>query len=897
MNLAADALSFALIHSLWQDAIVGLLLWSALVALRHRSANARYVVCCAALMLMTALPVATTIVLLDQRELSPPSSSAPVTLTSATGDTLRIDSVPPAGAARSMDWPAVLTPWLLPVWLTGVAVCSLRLLMASLHTAALKRRSIPENGPLAATVSRLAARIGVNRSVSVRVSTVMASPATLGFLRPVILLPPATALHITPQQLEALLAHELAHVRRHDYLVNVLQMFAETLFFYHPVVWWTSRRIRIERELCCDDIAVRACGDAVSYAQALTVVARLLVTRPGMAVGAAGGPLLVRVQRLLGVASTSRQVSPLWIAAAALVMIVALMFVGPYAQSRTPDAPAPGTVERETILRGRVVDAGTGSPVAGASVRAQYITGVENPTRCPIGDCEGIVNGPSGPIPIYRATTDADGRFDFRDMKPGDYLVAAVAPGYVQRHYGETSADTPEMPVHVAAGERAPSIDVRLERAGSVSGHILSDGGEGLPGVEVELLRRTYLPGGSQQVPIAFAQTEERGEFRFGDVTPGEYYVRAYAARAIEPTRKEGVSLSYAATYFPETVDVAFAQPLLLTSGQELAGVDFALMTAKMSVVSGRLVDPNGASLLTAMVHLIPFPMGVDEVRRASAATDGRFRFDNVAASKYMLTVSDTLDGRSWNTVVHDVIVPGDVTDLLLVAGPSVWLEGRVVREDGRPLPFDPSELRIVTEQRTSSAGLHSAGSTKIESNGNFLMRSGAGPMYLRIDGLPPRWFVKSAQLDGLEVADGSFDLTPGRGRRLDITLTDRVSRLSGTVTDRSARPVTNALVVVFPDDRARWMRPCNLAPGGSSCRSIFTTFSRQQGRYAIDALPMSKYRVVAVTFLPRNAWTDPDVLERLWPSASPLSLDAIGESALNLRVVEPPADLLQSAH
>ncbi len=107
------------------------------------------------------------------------------------------------------------------------------------------------------------------------------SPATLGFLRPVILLPPAVALGVTPQQLEALLAHELAHIRRHDYLVNVLQMLAETLFFYHPAVWWASRRIRVERELCCDDIAVDACGDAVGYAQALTKVARLQVTRSG----------------------------------------------------------------------------------------------------------------------------------------------------------------------------------------------------------------------------------------------------------------------------------------------------------------------------------------------------------------------------------------------------------------------------------------------------------------------------------------------------------------------------------------------------------------------------------------------------------------------------------------
>ena len=228
--------------------------------------------------------------------------------------------------------------------------------------------------------------------------------------------------------------------------------------------------------------------------------------------------------------------------------------------------------------------------------------------------------------------------------------------------------------------------------------------------------------------------------------------------------------------------------------------------------------------------------------------------------------------------------MPGDVTDLLLVAGPSVWLEGQVSRDDGRSLPFDPADLRINTVQRTSSSGFYGAGSTNVQSNGGFLMRSGAGRLNLSVLGLPPRWFVKSAQLDGVDITDVSFDLTPGRRRRLEITLSDRVGRLTGTVTDRSARPVSNALIVIFPDNRERW----------SNANSIETTFSRQQGGYEIDGLPIAKYRVVAVTSLPNRAWTDPDVLERLWPSSSPLSLDALGESALDLKVVAPPADLLQ---
>jgi TonB family protein len=108
-------------------------------------------------------------------------------------------------------------------------------------------------------------------------------------------------LGLTPEQLEAVLAHELAHIRRYDYLVNVLQMLAEALLFYHPAVWWTSARIRRERELCCDDEAVRACGDSFCYARALTALERIRTTTPSLALGGTDGPLAYRIKRLMGI--------------------------------------------------------------------------------------------------------------------------------------------------------------------------------------------------------------------------------------------------------------------------------------------------------------------------------------------------------------------------------------------------------------------------------------------------------------------------------------------------------------------------------------------------------------------------------------------------------------------
>jgi beta-lactamase regulating signal transducer with metallopeptidase domain len=249
MSLLADALSAALVHSLWQNSIVAILLWMTLAVVCQRSANARYAVSCAALTAMVAIPIVTAGVLYARALPVDPAATAIVASTPVIAESVTaIGQAPVTRGIHEGNWMSWLQAWALPVWCIGVLVFSLRLVSASAHAIALKRRGEPADEALVSIVSALATRMGVTRSVTVLVSTMTGSPATLGWIRPVILLPPATALGITPRQLEALLAHELAHIRRYDYLVNVLQLMAETACFYHPAVWWASKRIRAERE-------------------------------------------------------------------------------------------------------------------------------------------------------------------------------------------------------------------------------------------------------------------------------------------------------------------------------------------------------------------------------------------------------------------------------------------------------------------------------------------------------------------------------------------------------------------------------------------------------------------------------------------------------------------------
>jgi uncharacterized protein (TIGR03435 family) len=185
------------------------------------------------------------------------------------------------------------------------------------------------------TLNRLKARVGVSRPVRLLISALMQTPAVVGWLRPVVLVPVGALAGLPSEQVEALLIHELAHIRRHDYLVNILQSVAEALLFYHPAVWWVSGHIRSEREMCCDDVAVSLTGDAFSYALALADLESSRPARFQAAVAANGGSLADRIGRLLGQSRPASRTLPGTGGIAGVILLLAAAYAM-YAQSATP---------------------------------------------------------------------------------------------------------------------------------------------------------------------------------------------------------------------------------------------------------------------------------------------------------------------------------------------------------------------------------------------------------------------------------------------------------------------------------------------------------------------------------------------------------------------------------
>jgi beta-lactamase regulating signal transducer with metallopeptidase domain len=341
-----QALGWTLIHFVWEGALVAILYASVSVLLRRSTANVRYAAACGAMLLMLIAPAATMFAV--SRDLMPSFGGAPA----VTGDNAQTSSV----IGRSADdqqfagfvtsevqsasvsqgspmkqWAADrlprAMPWLLALWFLGVLLLSLRFAGGLFTAQRLKRVETSAIIQLwQEKLFALCAQLKVSRPVRLCESALVEVPTVIGWLRPVILIPVSAMTGLSAEQLEALLAHELAHIRRCDYLVNLVQTTIETLLFYHPAVWWVSRQVRQEREHCCDDLAVAACGDVLTYARALAALEQLRIVAPQLAVAASGGSLLVRIQRLLRQRAPARYGFENWLAGVlALATVVGLL--------------------------------------------------------------------------------------------------------------------------------------------------------------------------------------------------------------------------------------------------------------------------------------------------------------------------------------------------------------------------------------------------------------------------------------------------------------------------------------------------------------------------------------------------------------------------------------------
>lgn len=546
-------------------------------------------------------------------------------------------------------------------------------------------------------------------------------------------------------------------------------------------------------------------------------------------------------------------------------------------------------------IRGRIVTADSGVAVRRAQVR---------------------IFGPD--IGSKAALTDADGRYEFRDLPAGRFNLTVTKSGFVMMQYGQNRPFEPGRPIELADGQFIDRADVALPRGSVLSGRVVDEFGEPVADAMVAAMRMQFMNGRRRLMNTGRSvQTNDLGQFRVYGLPPGEYYVsatlRSFEMMAMDSMSGPGgpvgsaPSSGYAPTYYPGTASPNDAQRVSVAVGQELSSVDIALQPVKLAKVTGTAIGSDGKPLSSAMITLIPnmreamffMPGG-----NSRTSKDGQFTISNVVPGEYSLQVRSTgammmemgggamvfamgPDGPAGPPAPRadpefasvPVTVSGeDVTGLVVVTTHGAKASGRLVFEGGSK-PEGINTIRVIAPSADPDSGpMPGAGASQVKENGTFEVSGLIGARMFRLINLPRGWTLKSVKANGSDVTDTGIDFKPGEEvGGIEVDLTQHGTSISGMVNDGRGTPVKDYTVVVFSDDQQKWALPMN--------RWTSSARPDQDGRFKVSNLPPGGYYAIAVEYVASGEWNDPEWLERARTGATHFSLDDSGNATLTLKL------------
>jgi hypothetical protein len=542
------------------------------------------------------------------------------------------------------------------------------------------------------------------------------------------------------------------------------------------------------------------------------------------------------------------------------------------------------------VIRGRVVSADNGTPIRRAQVRAQ-----------------------SGELRANRlVSTDAQGRFEFKDLPAGRWNLTASKAGFMTLRYGQKRSFEAGSPIEIADAQVMERADFALPRGAAIIGRIFDEYGDAVANARVQVLRYQTVQGQRRLTPAGGGdQTDDTGSYRIYGLAPGDYYISATLRAANGPFFDDNNSdtTSYAATYYPGTGSVVDAQRITLGVGQEQPNVNFALQPVRTVKITGTALNSMGTALSNGMVTLMPadgvggpgggpaifaFGGGNGRVR-----PDGSFTIANVAPGNYTLMAVTGPGGRGGGFAIR-IGGPGgaglddiematipltvgseDVTGLTVVASRGASLSGNVVAAEGSVAKLSTNQIQIVAQAANGQFLPGPLGNrpTRVEDDGTFVLTGLTGQKFIRVNGLPQEWTLKAVMFNGVDVTDSALEFSGStENSGLQIIVTDKVSDLNGKVTTAKGEITRDYTVVVFPDDPVKWTFPS---------RYVKTARADQQGQFRIRALPPeSRYLAVAVDYLEDGEGADPQFLEQIKDRATRFTI-ADGEAkSLDLKLV-----------
>jgi protocatechuate 3,4-dioxygenase beta subunit len=527
-------------------------------------------------------------------------------------------------------------------------------------------------------------------------------------------------------------------------------------------------------------------------------------------------------------------------------------------RDRAPDAAPVGTIS------GRVVDAQSGAPLRRVMVR---VSGA---------------NLREGRI----VTTDADGRYQITGLPGGSFNLSASRPGYVDLSYGQRQPLEPGKPLTLRAQQTLEHIDFALLRGAVVTGRVLDEFGEPLPDVSVTPMRLMYSGTGRRPAPVGSGRpgtTNDIGEFRVYGLMPGDFIITAtHRANGFgsAPDDRGG----YAPTYYPGTPNIAEAQAIRVGSGQTLTDVTIMLSPTRLAQISGMAFDANGQILKQGSVNVMSNQNGYfSSGGFAQIRPDGTFTINGVPPGEYRIMANTNTPALVTGPTPAPpdqpaavVAVNGtDITNLRLDVPRRLSLRGRVIIDSGVTEQPRLQGMRVTAMATGPSLITGATREATIDGDSTFEIQSLPGSMMIRANGLPAGWAVKQIRYGVLDVSDGI--VVADDMNDLEIELTNRISEISGTVSNGRNETAPDTFAIVFPVEvETRRRITFN---NGAMARTD------DQGKFRFRTLRPGDYYIVVVNHLEQGQWLDAEFQESVIPDATRVTVGEGETKTINLKV------------
>ena len=610
---------------------------------------------------------------------------------------------------------------------------------------------------------------------------------------------------------------------------------------------------------------------------------------------------------------------------------------GPGPGGATQAAQVTGTIV------GRVVDAGTGQPVAEAQVTL-------------------AIRAAAATAPAARLLTGPDGRFVVRDVPIGNGQLTVLAPGYMNGSYGQVRPGGPPLPVVVTAENRVQQVTVRLWKYSAVSGTITDEANAPAVNIAVRAFRRTFASGLPRYAPSGLGRTDDRGAYRISGLAPGDYVVAVQqtqttmpvasmnalvdsmlnglgasaaaldlAAAAVMPTGGAGLQVgdqlvsamsgalpvvsgdgrmaAYLTQYFPAAATPEDATTVTLASGDDRSGVDIRMPLVTTAGISGTVIGPDGP-LSGVQVRVVPAGVvnGNDllsDVARGVTGANGAFQLYGVPAGPHVIKVlrvprPPLPPGMANNPQIQALLggsggpsTPSDA--LTLFANVPVAVERDITglvltlsvgaSVSGRVAFVGTAPVPALTNLQVMLTPVGEQATRlspgRVAEDGRFTVGGSAPGRYLlSAQGAPAGWFVRSAMADGRDALENPIDLAAEDIADVVMTFVDRQTTLSGTVTGANGAPAA-ATVIVFPAAHREWIAR------GMASRLTRNVRAQAKGTFTVTGLPARDYLVVALADEDVPDAQDPRVYEALARAATSITISEDGPRTVVLKIAQ----------